>query len=290
MAILKFSKGHFIPNRRSDWAKTWWEASERHRDSELLKLLFFFFFFFFDIQEFLLKFFKRHLLPNRNLDRAETWWEASERHRDSDLLKSVRLAIQDGRLGSHLETTSAPEPKSDWAKTRWKALWPHGDFELRFDIQDGRMSAILKIFKQYLLRSSWKSDGAETWWKASGQHGDLEFLKWFRSDIQDGHHGSHLENLKITSATERLVWLSLINFIWGASTYPCINYYWPPLMRGWGGGEIWRYLHNRVVDTVHYRMLLSVGRFKFKFCGLATDCIGHESMITSPQFPLCGRL
>ena len=28
-----------------------------------------------------------------------------------------------------------------------------------------------------------------------GEHGDLELLKWFRSDIQDGHHGSHLGNL-----------------------------------------------------------------------------------------------
>ena len=35
-----------------------------------------------------------------------------ERHRDSELLKSLRLAIQDGRLGEHLEnleTTSVPE-------------------------------------------------------------------------------------------------------------------------------------------------------------------------------------
>ena len=38
--------------------------------------------------------------------------------------------------------------------------------------------------------------------KASGQHGDLELLKWFRSDIKDGYHGSHLENLQITSAPE----------------------------------------------------------------------------------------
>ena len=36
--------------------------------------------------------------------------------------------------------------------------------------------------------------------KASGQHGDLELLKWFHSDIQDGHH---LETLQITSAPER---------------------------------------------------------------------------------------
>ena len=39
--------------------------------------------------------------------------------------------------------------------------------------------------------------------KASGRHGDLELLKWFHSDIQEGLHGSHLENLQITSAPER---------------------------------------------------------------------------------------
>ena len=54
----------------------------------------------------------------------------------------------------------------------------------------------------YLLPNS-KSDGAETWWKASGQHGDLELLKLFHSGIQDGHHGSRLESLQITSAPER---------------------------------------------------------------------------------------
>ena len=63
------------------------------------------------------------------------------------------------------------------------------------------MAAILKVFSCYLLPNS-KSDGVETWWKASGQHGDLELLKCFRSDIQDGHHGSHLESLQITSASE----------------------------------------------------------------------------------------
>ena len=34
-------------------------------------------------------------------------------------------------------------------------------------------------------------------------------VKWFNVNIQDGHLGSHLENLKITSAPERLVGLSL---------------------------------------------------------------------------------
>ena len=63
------------------------------------------------------------------------------------------------------------------------------------------MVANLKLFSCYLLPNS-KSDGVETWWKALWQHGDLELLKWIRSVIQDGHHGSHLENLQITSAPE----------------------------------------------------------------------------------------
>ena len=62
------------------------------------------------------------------------------------------------------------------------------------------MVAILKVFNCYLLQHS-KSDGAETWWKASRQHRDIELLKWFCSDIQDDHHGSHLETLQIPSAT-----------------------------------------------------------------------------------------
>ena len=36
VAFLKFYKQH-LPNRKADWAKTWWEASQWHRDSELLK-------------------------------------------------------------------------------------------------------------------------------------------------------------------------------------------------------------------------------------------------------------
>ena len=63
------------------------------------------------------------------------------------------------------------------------------------------MGAILKVYDCYLLLNS-KSTGARNQWKASGQHGDLGLLEWFRSDIQDGHHGSHLDNLQITSAPE----------------------------------------------------------------------------------------
>ena len=36
-AILKFYNQHLL-NRKLDLAETWWEASEWHRDSELLKL------------------------------------------------------------------------------------------------------------------------------------------------------------------------------------------------------------------------------------------------------------
>ena len=64
------------------------------------------------------------------------------------------------------------------------------------------MAAILKVFSCYLFLNC-KSDGAEAWWQTWGQHGDLELLKWFLSDIQDGHYDSHLENLQIISALER---------------------------------------------------------------------------------------
>ena len=71
----------------------------------------------------------------------------------------------------------------------------------------------------FMIAASWKysivicsrtvSDRAETWWKASRQHGYLELLKCFRSDIQDGQHGSHLENLQIKPAPECLIELKL---------------------------------------------------------------------------------
>ena len=34
----EFFKPHLLPNSESDWAETWWEESQWHRDSELLKL------------------------------------------------------------------------------------------------------------------------------------------------------------------------------------------------------------------------------------------------------------
>ena len=67
------------------------------------------------------------------------------------------------------------------------------------------MVAIFKVFSSHLLPNG-KLSGVETWRKALGQHGDLEMLKWFRSDIQDGHHGSYgsrLESLHLLSAPER---------------------------------------------------------------------------------------
>ena len=75
------------------------------------------------------------------------------------------------------------------------------DISIRIVSMITAMAAILEVFSCYLLPTS-KSDKAETWWKASGQHGDLEMLKQFSSDIQDGHHGIHLENLQIRSAPE----------------------------------------------------------------------------------------
>ena len=38
VAILKFFKQYLLQNQKSDWVETLWEASERHRDLELLRL------------------------------------------------------------------------------------------------------------------------------------------------------------------------------------------------------------------------------------------------------------
>ena len=54
-------------------------------------------------------------------------------------------------------------------------------------------AAILKFFKLHLPNR--KSDWAKTWLEASQLHRDSELLKSFRSNIQDGHHGGHLEIL-----------------------------------------------------------------------------------------------
>ena len=59
------------------------------------------------------------------------------------------------------------------------------------------IKAILKFFKRHLLPKR-KSDWAKTWWEASQWHKDSELLKSFRSDIQDGRHGGHLEILQTT--------------------------------------------------------------------------------------------
>ena len=148
MSILKIFRRHLLPNHKSDWAETWWEASEQHRDSEWLKS------FRSDIQDgrcsghlettsapkwyvrlswnlvggfgetwrfrtakfvpfrhLRLEFFKWHL-PNHNADWAKAWLAASERFRIAEIVLVWYLAILK-IFKPHL----LPNGKSDWAKT-----------------------------------------------------------------------------------------------------------------------------------------------------------------------------
>ena len=141
-AILKFFKQHLLPNPKSDWAETWWAASQWYRDSKLLKL------FHSDIQEggqvAILKFFKLH----------ETWWEASQWHRDSKLLKSFLLIPKMGTSAAVLKLFKLHlllNPKSDWAETWWEASQWHRDSKLlklsRSDIQNGCQGGHLEILQ-----------------------------------------------------------------------------------------------------------------------------------------------
>ena len=105
VAILKFFKWHLLPNPKFNWAEIWWEASQWHRHSKLLKS------FPSDIQDgraAILKFFRQCLLVNPKSDWDETWWEASQWHWDSKLLKSFHSDIQDGR--GHLEILQMSSP------------------------------------------------------------------------------------------------------------------------------------------------------------------------------------
>ena len=58
-------------------------------------------------------------------------------------------------------------------------------------------AAILKFLKQHLPNR--KSDWAKTERETSQWHRNSELLKSFRSDIQDGRHGSHIGILQTTS-------------------------------------------------------------------------------------------
>ena len=74
------------------------------------------------------------------------------------------------------------------------------------------MSVILKILKRYPLPKE-KSDHAGTKWEALERH-RLRIVKYFCSDIQDGHYGDHTEILQTTSPSHPQVsWTELKSWI-----------------------------------------------------------------------------
>ena len=123
----------------------------------------------------ILKFFKQHLLPNRKLDWAKTWWEALEQHRDSELLKSLRLAIQNGCLGGHLETASAPKPY----------------FRLIPNLVDGNgVTWRLRIVKIIQFRYPRWSPCSPSW--KSSNDISSQSVSWIKLKL-DGRHWSSIE-------------------------------------------------------------------------------------------------
>ena len=201
-AILKFFKRHLLQNRKSDWAKTLFEASERHRDSVLLKL------------------FRSNLKDglssnsSNDISQGVSWIERKldgKDWSDTEIQNWLNCSVWLSKMAAWaailkiLKLHLLPNPKSDWAQTWLKALGPHADLEsLNHSVPISKMaamSAVLKIFTQHLLPNC-KLDWAEAWWAASEQHRDSELLKSFYSDIQDGPHGGRLENLQTMSAPE----------------------------------------------------------------------------------------
>ena len=72
------------------------------------------------------------------------------------------------------------------------------------------MAAILKFFKPHLVPYR-KLEWAKTWCAILGWYGNSEFLKSFRSDVQDSRHGGHVESLETPSESE------LLKTIWSDS-------------------------------------------------------------------------
>ena len=60
--ILIFFKQHLLQNRQLNYAKTWWEESEKHKDPKLLKS------FYSDILDGRHKILKRQMLQNGTSD------------------------------------------------------------------------------------------------------------------------------------------------------------------------------------------------------------------------------
>ena len=110
-------------------------------------------------------------------------------------------------MDSHLEnlfSTSSPEPLVGLS---WNLVWSIG--------ATSRCMVVQIVVIQYPIwppwRPSWKSnlglllqnrlsDWAEIWCGALGQRVGSWLFKSFRSDIQYGRHGGHLENLFLTSS------------------------------------------------------------------------------------------
>ena len=136
--------------------------------------------------------------------RHQRWpprWAALRRHGDSELLNHfVTISVMVATAAILKIFSCQHMPWSvDQCPSPIRMSVNNVSYFRRFHqnhILDSCHGGVLKVFNCYLLPIR-KPDGAETWWKALGKHGDIELLKWFRSDIQNGHIGSHLEYLQI---------------------------------------------------------------------------------------------
>ena len=156
MAILKFFKWH-LPNYKSDWTKTWWEASKQHRFT-VAKII---------------------PCPYPRWPPWQPSWNSSNdisqtisqiepkldwRHQsDIEIHNCYNRAVQISKKAKHCGYLENPRyPR--WLP--WRKSWKSSNN----------------------ISPKPKSDWAETWWEASEQHRDSKFLKSFCSYIQDGHH------------------------------------------------------------------------------------------------------
>ena len=179
----------------------------------------------------------------------------------SKIAKSFQPEIQDGCHGGHLKNlffASSPELKCQFT---WNLVGSMG-----MTNQKCKMAAMLAVLKIYfsLLLLNRKLNWLETWKEESGwlvsnnsswmleqidsqlgrnhrEEVDQKELKSFQSEIQDGHHGGHLENLFFASSPEpkgQLTW-NLVGSIGETcrskivKIVPIWNPSWPPWRPSW---------------------------------------------------------
>ena len=200
VAVLKILKRHLLPNGKSDWAETWWEALGRHGDAELLNS------FHSDICDGC----QGRLDSSNNISSQTLMWiepKLDWQHRSSIEIQNCWKLFW--AILKIFKPHLLPNVKSYWAKTWWEAFGQNGDSELLkifcYDIHDGFCSSQFEdlLLSAHLELMSWSVDHGPSLILLVSNFSHFRHLH--QNCIHDGSHGGHLESLHLLSVS----WMEL---------------------------------------------------------------------------------